>query len=61
MVLVDDQTGLVLMNIDLINEAKNRLVCDNANVLRRRRRRPPVRKRLREPRPHRGGSGRGAG
>jgi bacillolysin len=34
MLLVDDQTGFVLMNNDLINEAKNRVVCDNANTLR---------------------------
>ena len=33
-VLVDDQTGFVLMNNDLINEAKNRVVCDNNNTLR---------------------------
>jgi bacillolysin len=33
-VLVDDQNGRVLMNNDLIAEAKNRVVCDNANVLR---------------------------
>jgi bacillolysin len=32
MVLVDDQLGAVLMNVDLINEAKNRIVCDNNNV-----------------------------
>ena len=34
MVLVDDQLGAVLMNVDLINEAKNRIVCDNNQVPR---------------------------
>ncbi len=34
MVLVDDQLGAVLMNVDLINEAKNRVVCDNNQVPR---------------------------
>jgi bacillolysin len=34
MVLVDDQLGAVLMNVDLINPAKNRIVCDNNQVLR---------------------------
>ena len=34
MVLVDDQTGSVLMNNDLINQAMNRIVCDNANMPR---------------------------
>jgi Zn-dependent metalloprotease len=33
MVLVDDQLGAVLMNVDLINQAKNRVVCDNNQVL----------------------------
>ena len=33
MVLVDDQLGAVLMDADLINEAKNRIVCDNNQVL----------------------------
>ena len=33
MVLVDDQLGAVLMDVDLINEAKNRIVCDNNQVL----------------------------
>jgi Zn-dependent metalloprotease len=33
-VLVDDQTGRVLMDNDLIAEAKNRIVCDNNQVLR---------------------------
>ena len=32
MVLVDDQTGMVLMDNDLIAEAENRVVCDNNNV-----------------------------
>jgi bacillolysin len=31
--LVDDQTGAVLMNNDLINEAKNRIVCDNNSAM----------------------------
>ena len=31
-VLVDDQTGRVLMDNDLIQEAKNRVVCDNNSV-----------------------------
>ena len=34
MLLVDDQTGNVLMNNDLINEARNRIVCDNNQVPR---------------------------
>lgn len=34
MLLVDDQTGQVLMNNDLIHEAKNRIVCDSAEVAR---------------------------
>jgi Zn-dependent metalloprotease len=34
LVLVDDQTGFVLMNNDLINHAKNRIVCDNNQVPR---------------------------
>ncbi len=34
LVLVDDQTGMVLMNNDLIAHAKNRVVCDNLNVPR---------------------------
>ncbi len=34
MILVDDRTGGVLMNADLIQHALNRVVCDNNNVLR---------------------------
>ncbi len=33
-VLVDDQTGVVLMNNDLIAEAKNRVVCNDNNTPR---------------------------
>lgn len=33
LVTVDDQTGLVLMNNDLIGHAKRRIVCDNNQVL----------------------------
>jgi Zn-dependent metalloprotease len=32
LVLVDDQTGVVVMNSDLIGHAKRRIVCDNAEV-----------------------------
>ena len=32
MILVDDQTGVVLMDVDHIAEAENRVVCDNDNV-----------------------------
>ena len=47
-VLVDDQTGVVLMNNDLINEAKNRVVCDD-NERRRGARRCATRS-VRRPR-----------
>ena len=32
LVIVDDQTGFVLMNNDMIGHAKRRIVCDNAQV-----------------------------
>ena len=40
LLLVDDQTGRVLMDNDLINEAENRVVCDNNNVNQKPQRAP---------------------